>query len=74
MSTQSTEVWSAALIAAMALSAKAGSEPVLALIEAQLPTRGLYYERFTTTTSPPQSRDTIAAARLWAMSESFARN
>jgi retinol dehydrogenase 12 len=66
--------WQAAFIAAMAISAKAGSEPVLALIKAPSPTRGLYYDRFTATASSAQSRDTITATRLWAISESFARN
>jgi NAD(P)-dependent dehydrogenase (short-subunit alcohol dehydrogenase family) len=66
--------WQTALIAAMAISPKAGSEPVLALITAPSPTQGLYYDRFTPTTSSPQSQDTGTAARLWAISESFGRN
>jgi hypothetical protein len=45
----SHQVSELAFIAAMAISAKAGSEPVLALIEAPSPTRGLYYDRFTAT-------------------------
>jgi retinol dehydrogenase-12 len=66
--------WQAALVAAMAISPKAGSEPVLAMIAAPSPTRGMYYDRFTPTTSSPQSRNTVTAAMLWAISESFVRN
>lgn len=50
---------------AMSIPGHKGAEPITHLATAPAIARGSYYDRFTLTTSSPQSYDQITAARLW---------